>query len=171
MKGTGNPQIIVYTGAGKGKTCAAMGQVVRALGHGGRCAVAEFLKDDPSRRDAGEWRTLFGKLGVLWKTFGEGREAALAGWEQAKRWISSQDVDLLVLDDFASVLASGLVDAGKAATWLDDHHGKKGFPNLVVTGAECPEDLVRVADIVSTVSQIKHSCSEKGRKPLAMIEF
>lgn len=181
MKGTENPQIIIYTGDGKGKTTAAMGQVVRALGHGGRCAVAQFIKADPARLDCGEWRTL-APLGVLWKNFGSGftweadnaernRALCVEGWEQAKRWISSQDIDLLVMDEFTYALTMGYLDVRKIATWLDDHHGKKGFPHLVVTGRDCPQELVAIADIVSEIRMVKHSSVEKGRKAMAMVEF
>ena len=64
MKGTGNSQIIIYTGEEEGKNTASMGQKVRALGHDGRCAVAQFVKEDPSKPDCGEWKTLT-TLGVL----------------------------------------------------------------------------------------------------------
>ena len=181
MKGTGNPQIIIYTGEGKGKTTAAMGQVARALGHGGRCAVAQFVKDDPAKLDCGEWKTLTA-LGVLWKHFGCGytwegdhaeqnRALCIAGWEQVKRWISSQDIDLLVMDEFTYALTLGYLDAGKIATWLDDHHGKKGFPHLVITGRDCPKELVEIADIVSEIRQVKHSSLQKGRSAMPMVEF
>jgi cob(I)alamin adenosyltransferase len=181
MKGTGNPQIIVYTGDGKGKTTADMGQMLRALGHGGKCAVIQFIKQDPSKLDCGEWKEAQ-QLGVLWKSFGSGfswegdnketnKAFCIQGWEQAKRWISSGDFDLLVLDEFTYAFTFGYLDPLQIALWLDDHHGKKGFPNLVITGRGCPDALVSIADIVSEVKEIKHSFAQKGREPLPMIEF
>lgn len=181
MKGTGNPQIIIYTGDGKGKTSAAMGQMLRAIGHGGKCAVAQFVKGDPAKLDCGEWKAAC-RLGVLWKDFGSGftwegdnketnKMLCLQGWEQAKRWISSGDFDMLVLDEFTYAFTLGYLDVGNVAQWLDDHHGKKGFPSLVISGRECPQELVAIADIVSEIKEIKHSFSKNGRKPLPMIEF
>lgn len=182
MKGTGNPQIIVYTGDGKGKTTAAMGQLARALGHGATCAVAQFIKDDPASLDCGEWRFFALQNKVLWKNYGSGftwegdnleknKDLCVQGWEQAKRWISSQQMDLVVLDEFTYAMSLGYLDAGKIAAWLDDHHGKKGFPNLVITGRNCPEAIVSIADIVSEIHQIKHSFETKGRKALPLVEF
>ena len=100
--------------------------------HGGKCAVAQFIKGDPRTLDCGEWKAAEG-LGVLWKDFGAGftwegdnkeknRALCIQGWEQAKRWISSGDFDLLVLDEFTYAFSLGYLDAGQVSLWLGDHH-------------------------------------------------
>lgn len=143
--------------------------------------MAQFIKGDPRTLDCGEWKAAEG-LGVLWKDFGAGftwegdnkeknRALCIQGWEQAKRWISSGDFDLLVLDEFTYAFSLGYLDAGQVSLWLGDHHGKKGFPNLVITGRNCPEPLLAIADIVSEIQEIKYSSKQNGRKPLPMVEF
>ncbi|MFA6844814.1 MAG: cob(I)yrinic acid a,c-diamide adenosyltransferase [Sphaerochaetaceae bacterium] len=181
MKGAGNPQIIIYTGDGKGKTCAAMGQMLRALGQGGKCAVAQFIKDEGILSDSGEWKASQ-SLGVTWKNFGCGftwvegnneknRVLSIQGWEQVKRWISTGCFDMIILDEFTYACALGYLDVARLSLWLEDHKGKKSFPNLVITGRDAPSELIKIADIVSEIKQIKHPLAEKGRKPLPMIEF
>ena len=63
--------VLIYTGNGKGKTSAAVGQVVRALGHDAKVAFAQFIKQDPDLLDSGEARILK-ELGVTWGSFGAG---------------------------------------------------------------------------------------------------
>lgn len=173
--------ILVYTGDGKGKSCAAMGQVVRALGHGARCLVAQFIKQDPEKLDSGEYRSLT-KLGVTWKQFGAGftwegendqlnAQLAKQGWEQVKRWISSGSFDLIVLDEFTYTLSLGYLDTAEICIWLSDHKMKEGFPHLVITGRNAPSQLVAIADMVSELGCIKHHLAGEGRKAQAMIEY
>jgi cob(I)alamin adenosyltransferase len=181
MKGDGNPQILIYTGDGKGKTSAAMGQMLRALGHGGKCAVLQFLKSDPKTLDSGEWAAAQ-TLGVTWKNYGCGfswkgdnneknRALAIQGWEQAKRWISVGCYDMLILDEFTYAFSLGYLDAEQISLWISDHKGKKSFPHMVITGRNCPKELISIADIVSEIQEIKHPFSQNKRKPLPMIEF
>ncbi len=173
--------ILVYTGDGKGKSCAAMGQVTRALGHGARCLVVQFIKQDPQKLDSGEYRSLV-KLGVTWKQFGAGftwegendklnAQLAKQGWEQVKRWISSASYDLIVLDEFTYTLTLGYLDVEEICTWLSDHKAKEGFPHLVITGRDAPSRLIAIADMVSELGCIKHHLAKDGRKAQAMIEY
>lgn len=181
MKGTGNPQIIVYTGDGKGKTCAAMGQMFRCLGHGGSCAVIQFLKSEESSLQSGE-KVMALKDGVTWKNYGAGfswegdnneknKALAIQGWEQAKRWISVGCYDMLILDEFTYTFSLGYLDVRQISLWLGDHKGKKSFPHLVISGRNCPNEILDIADIVSEIKEIKHPYRQNGRKPLSMIEY
>jgi len=181
MDGEGRPRILVYTGEGKGKTTASMGQVMRALGHGGKCAVAQFIKADPQSLDSGEYRTAM-QLGVVWKSFGSGftwvgdnaktnASLAVKGWEQVKRWISTSSFDLIVLDEFTYTLSLGYLDTEEVCRWLADHKQKKGFPHLVITGRDAPASLVLIADMVSDVHMVKHHMLSEGAKPASMVEF
>ncbi len=175
------PRIIVYTGDGKGKTTASMGQLMRALGHGATCAVVQFIKDDPQSLDSGEYRTAE-KLGVVWKNFGSGftwvgdnaktNEAlVIKGWEQVKRWISTSAFDLIVLDEFTYALTLGYLDTETVCHWLADHKAEKGFPHLVITGRDAPQSLVSIADIVSEVHMVKHHMYSEGSQAAPMVEF
>ena len=174
-------KIMVYTGDGKGKTTASMGQLMRALGHGAKCAVAQFIKGDPITLDSGEYRTAI-KLGVVWKNFGSGftwvgdnaktnAELAVKGWEQVKRWISASSFDFIVLDEFTYVLSLGYLDTEAVCLWLADHRSEKGFPHLVITGRDAPPGLVSIADMVSEVQMVKHHMLSEDSQSTPMVEF
>lgn len=181
MKATQTSLILVYTGNGKGKTSAAMGQLIRSLGHEGHCAVAQFIKKEPQLLDSGEYRVIH-DLGVTWKQYGVGfswegdnnaKNALLAkqGWQQVKRWISSASFDLIVLDEFTYTLSLGYLDCEEVCLWLQDHKDKEGFPHLVITGRNAPEQLRNVADMVSEIQEVKHHLSNANRSAQAMIEY
>lgn len=181
MEFSDKSRILVYTGDGKGKTTASMGQVMRALGHGGKCAVAQFIKGDPQSLDSGEYR-IAKQLGVVWKSFGSGftwvgdnaktnAELAIKGWEQVKRWISTASFDLIVLDEFTYTLSLGYLDTQEICRWLADHKQNKGFPHLVITGRDAPPPLIAIADMVSEVQMIKHHMLSEGAQAASMVEF
>ncbi|MGH0053197.1 MAG: cob(I)yrinic acid a,c-diamide adenosyltransferase [Sphaerochaetaceae bacterium] len=181
MKAIQGSLILIYTGDGKGKTSAAMGQLVRALGHDARCAVAQFIKKEPELLDCGEYRVI-NQLGVPWKQFGCGfswegdnntknAELAKKGWQQIKRWISSASYDLIVLDEFTYTLSLGYLDSGEICTWLEDHKSKEGFPHLIITGRNAHPALLAIADMVSEIRQVKHHLAEANRKAQPMIEY
>lgn len=174
-------KIMVYTGDGKGKTTASMGQLMRALGHGAKCAVAQFIKGDPITLDSGEYRIAI-KLGVVWKNFGSGftwvgdnertnADLAVKGWEQVKRWISASSFDFIVLDEFTYVLSLGYLDTEAVCLWLADHKSEKDFPHLVITGRDAPPGLISIADMVSEVQMVKHHMLSEDSQATPMVEF
>ena len=173
--------ILLYTGNGKGKTSAAMGQMFRALGHNARCAVAQFIKQDPEKLGCGEYR-IAQSLGVAWAQFGAGftwegendrinAELAKEGWLQVKQWIMDGVFDLIVLDEFTYTLNLGYLDCEEICTWLSEHKSKKGFPHLVITGRNAPQSLIMLSDMVSDLQEIKHHLSSVGRDAEPMIEY
>lgn len=173
--------ILVYTGDGKGKTSAGVGQVVRALGHGARVKVAQFIKDSASTAQAGEYR-LLSSLGVEFKSFGAGftwiashREEncrlALAGWNQVISWIESKECDLILLDEFTYPLSLGYLEIKAVISYLTQAKTEKTFPHLVITGRSAPPELVALADMVSSIEEIKHHFHEKNRPAAPLIEF
>ncbi len=182
MQSNSTPVVMVYTGNGKGKTCAAMGQMVRAIGHGAKCAVIQFIKCNPVEGQVGEYACATQRLGVTWKNYGLGftweqenldatREECRKGWEQFKRWVSVGTFDMIVLDEFTYALAPNMLDVQEICTWIADHRGKEGFPHTVITGRNAPKELVDVADVVSEVVEVKHHLALTGKKAAAMIEF
>ena len=173
--------ILIYTGNGKGKTSAAIGQVVRALGHGGRAAVAQFIKQDPNILDSGEAKILK-HLGVTWKSFGAGftwiegndeknRILAPQGWVAVKEWLESGAFDIIVLDEFTYTLNFGYIDGTEVAAYLKAHRGKEGFAHIVITGRDAPKELIEIADMVSDVGEVKHHLTNSGIEAAPMIEF
>lgn len=170
------PLLIVYTGGGKGKTTAAMGLLFRALGHGAKCGVVQFIK--PNSLKTGEKRSAE-HLNVVWENYGEGflwkqddiepsRQAALKGWQRVKELLEEQELDLLILDEFTYVLQNGFVSTTEVVQFLSTQRGKT---HVVVTGRGAPAPLLEVADMVSEVVEIKHPLKEANIGAQKLIEY
>lgn len=154
--------LIVYTGAGKGKTTAALGAVFRAWGHGLRVGVVQFIKSDKGRW--GEVKAAE-RLGIPWHTLGDGfvwdpsrqaesRRLALAGWRLAQEMIASDAYDLLVLDELTYLFRFGWLEVEEALAWLREH--KPPALHLLITGRDAPQALIEAADLVTEMQAIKH---------------
>ncbi|MBU1666663.1 MAG: cob(I)yrinic acid a,c-diamide adenosyltransferase, partial [Gammaproteobacteria bacterium] len=113
--------LLVLTGNGKGKSSSAFGMVARALGHGMKVGVAQFIK---SRSDTGEEAFLGKQAGVEWHVLGEGftwdtqnleRDIATAkqGWEVAKKMLADPGLQLVVLDELTYLLSYGWLDTAE----------------------------------------------------------
>jgi cob(I)alamin adenosyltransferase len=151
----------VYTGDGKGKTTAALGLVVRALGQGLRAVVLQFMKPDLA---SGEITTLK-RLGVPtqrcgldhWVLEGEVSEedlaAAAAGLERARMLVQSGDYDLVVLDEIVTALYFGIVPLESVLALVA---AKPGAVELVMTGRRAPQELIDAADLVTEMRPLKH---------------
>ncbi|MDF1483458.1 cob(I)yrinic acid a,c-diamide adenosyltransferase [Extensimonas sp. H3M7-6] len=154
--------IIVNTGDGKGKSTAAFGLALRAHGRGKAVKIYQFMKV-PSAR-FGEHR-VFEQLGVPVEGLGDGfswksqdleRSAQLArnGWERAKASILSGDYFLVVLDEITYPLIYG---------WLpleDVLHTLRTRPqdvHVVLTGRNCPQEIIAIADTVTEMRLVKHA--------------
>ena len=159
--------LIVYTGNGKGKTSAAVGQAIRAHGQGIRVAFGQFFKRGGQ---AGEQAVLEALLGANFFASGEGffkneadrprhREAALCLLEWADRQLET--AGLLVLDESVYALGSGLVSEEELTRCMEK--AQKAGAHLVLTGRNAPEWLIQRADIVSSIQEVKHVFKESGR--------
>jgi cob(I)alamin adenosyltransferase len=155
--------LIVHTGAGKGKSTAAFGMVLRALGHGMRVGVVQFVK--------GSWATgerafleRFPDHLVTFRAMGEGftwevqdRErdiaAARAAWEAAKAMIAEPSYRLVLLDELNIVLRYGYLPLEEV---LEALTAKPRDLHLVVTGRNAPPELVAAADLVTEMTLVKH---------------
>lgn len=165
--------LIVHTGDGKGKTTAAFGMLVRQLGHGGRCAVIQFIK---SKVDAVE-TCLAGPL-LRWHRVGEGftwdtqnREQDIArcreGWTLALEYLKSEDVDFLLLDELNIVLSYDYLPRAEVLAAL---RTKRRDQHVVVTGRGAQPELMEMADLVTEMKDIKHPF-RVGVKAQAGIEY
>lgn len=154
--------LIVNTGAGKGKTTAALGLMLRAHGRGLRVRLFQFLKHE--RAKFGEHRTL-DLLGIPYEGLGDGftwrsrdleNSAALAahGWDLARTAIKSGDHDLIVLDEFTYALKYGWVGWPEVEAVLRARN-----PNLhvVITGRDALPELIELADTVTEMQPVKHA--------------
>ena len=169
--------LIVHTGKGKGKSTAAFGMVFRALGHGQRVGVIQFVK---GKWETGERAVLerFSDLvtintmgeGFTWETQDRQRDiaAAEAAWEKAKALITGGEHKLLLLDELNIVLRYGYIDPETVVRFLTEE--KPEDVHVVVTGRNAPEALIEAADLVTEMTQVKHPF-RSGVKAQAGIEF
>ena len=154
--------LLVLTGNGKGKSSSAFGMVARALGHGMKVGVAQFIK---SRRDTGEEAFLGKQAGVEWHVLGEGftwdtqdleRDIATAkrGWEVARRLLADPGIRLVVLDELTYLLNYGWLDTVGV---LADLAARPPMQHVVITGRAASRALLDAADTVSEIADVKHA--------------
>jgi cob(I)alamin adenosyltransferase len=152
----------VFTGDGKGKTTAAIGTVIRALGHGLKVYIAFFMKGD---YPYGE-REILSKLpGVTLESFGsdefiypdniksEERKAAQDALAAARRAILGGEYDVVVLDEVNVAVYFKLLEVGEVLELIE---AKPEGVELILTGRQADKELVRVADLVTECLKIKH---------------
>lgn len=168
--------LIVYTGPGKGKTTAAFGMALRAIGHGLTVGIVQFIKggqDSAERAVLSRFKTVdFQTLGegFTWQTQDRERDIAAAerGWAEAERMIGDPGYALVILDELNLVLKYGYLDLARVlATFL----ARRPDLHVVVTGRHAPDALIEQADLVSEIRAIKHPYREQGVKAQKGIEF
>ncbi len=165
---------ILYTGNGKGKTTAAMGQVMRAVGQGLKVCVVQFIK---GKWATGESNTCAALAGVEFYVMGSGftwredpqetKRAAEAGWALAEEKILGGGFDLVVLDELTYLISYQLVDESRI---LDLIRKRPRHVHLVISGREASPALVEAADLVTEMLEVKHPYAS-GVKAQAGIEF
>jgi cob(I)alamin adenosyltransferase len=168
--------LMVNTGPGKGKSTAAFGLALRALGHGWRVGVVQFIK---GAWDTGETRALerFSDL-IEWRTMGEGftwetqdrqRDVAAArqAWDTACRMMDDPTIRLLVLDELNIALRYDYLPLPEVLTALA---GRRTDLNIVVTGRNAKPELIAIADLVTEMGLVKHHFAA-GVKAQIGIEF
>lgn len=154
--------LIVNTGNGKGKSTAAFGLALRATGRGKAVKIYQFMKV-PSAR-FGEHR-MFEQIGIPIEGLGDGfswksqdleRSAQLArdGWQKAKQTILSGEHFLVVCDEITYPLIYGWVDLVDV---LDTLNNRPKDVHVCLTGRNCPEEIVAIADTVTEMCPIKHA--------------
>ena len=154
--------LIVITGNGKGKSTSAFGMVARALGHGMKVGVVQFIK---SRTDTGEEAFLGKQPGVEWHVTGDGftwdtqnREQDIAtaqrGWAIAARMLADPTFNMVVLDELTYLLSYGYLDSD---TVLDALAQRPPMQHVIVTGRGASDALVELADTVSVIADEKHA--------------
>lgn len=155
--------VVVHTGDGKGKTTAALGMVSRAVGHGMRVLLVQFVK---SVKGTGELRFLKNIDGVTVHTAGLGflntpgisreehKKAAGEALEYSKEKMFSGDFDMVVLDEVLFVVKKKLL-SGK--TLVEFISSRPDNVHLILTGRGCPQSVIDKADIVTEMRNIKHA--------------
>ncbi len=168
--------LIVHTGKGKGKTTAAFGLVLRALGHGKKVGIVQFVK--------GKWETgervaleKFGDQvtintmgeGFTWETQDRQRDiaAAKSAWERAKTLIADDIHDIVLLDELNIVLRYYYLDLAEIVAALN---ARPAMKHVIVTGRNAKDEMIEAADLVTEMMQVKHPF-RSGVKAQIGIEF
>lgn len=154
--------LLVLTGNGKGKSSSAFGMAVRALGHGMRVGVAQFIK---GRSDTGEEGFFRHQPEVVWHVLGEGftwdtqdlardTQTAQRGWAKAREMLQDPSLGLVILDELTYPIKYGWLELD---TVLADLQARPPQQHVVVTGRAAPEGLIDAADTVTEMRDIKHA--------------
>jgi len=154
--------LIVITGNGKGKSTSAFGMIARALGHGMKVGVCQFIK---SRTDTGEEAFFSQQTDVDWHVLGDGFTwdtqdlsqdiaTSKAGWEIAQTMLADESYDLVILDELTYLLSYDYLDKEMV---LNDLVNRPNMQHVVVTGRSALAELREIADTVSVINEEKHA--------------
>ena len=176
--------IIVNTGMGKGKTTAALGMVLRSLGHGYRVAIVQFIKGawEPAEKAAFEHWTFaatdqppqleFHAMGegFTWDTQDKERDIikAEAAWQKALSFIRNPDFRLILLDEVNIALKLNYLNVQDVLAGLQE---KPANTHVILTGRGSPPELIEQADLVTEMTLVKHPFREQNIKAQPGIEF
>jgi cob(I)alamin adenosyltransferase len=168
--------VLVFTGTGKGKSTAAFGMALRALSHGMKVAVVQYVKGAIATAET----DAFARYGqqVEWHRMGEGfhwitqdpeldRTAAARAWELTTALLARPDVGLLVLDELIVSLRLRQLDEAMVLAALRD---KRADQHVVLTGRGASKELMELADMVTEMKMVKHHY-RAGIRAQAGIEF
>jgi cob(I)alamin adenosyltransferase len=169
--------LIVHTGKGKGKSTAAWGLLLRAVGRGLRCGVVQFGKGAWQTGERAaierlggnqvEWHTL--GEGFTWETQDRGRDVAAAerAWAKARELMADPAIRLIVLDELNIALRYDHLDIGEVVAALK---ARRADQHIVVTGRNAKPELIEAADLVTEMTLVKHHFAA-GVKAQEGIEF
>jgi cob(I)alamin adenosyltransferase len=168
--------LMVHTGSGKGKSTAAFGMALRALGHGQKVGIVQFIKGAWS---TGEQKALqiFGDY-VIWHSMGDGftwetqdleRDIAAASraWERAKELLSDRNLSLVILDEINIALRYDYLSLEDVILTLNN---RRADLHVIVTGRNAKPELLDIADLITEMNLIKHHF-KNGVKAQTGIEF
>jgi len=169
--------VIVHTGPGKGKTSAALGMAIRAIGHGMKVGVVQFVKGAMA---TGE-KAVFDRFpeliefkpmgeGFTWDTQDRSRDIAVAreAWDEVKRMIADPSYAMVIADELNIVLRYDYLPVDEVLEALE---GKPHMTHVIVTGRNAPQPLIDAADLVTEMAQVKHPFREQNVKAQRGIEF
>ena len=169
--------IIIHTGNGKGKTTAALGMVLRSLGHGFKVAIIQFIKGAWEPAEKAVFEKWSGQLdfhamgeGFTWETQDRDRdtEKAQAAWQQTLTYLRNPDYRTILLDEINIALKHGFLSTDEVLAGLAE---KPEHTHLILTGRGAPQALIDQADLVTEMKLIKHPFREQGVKAQPGIEF
>jgi cob(I)alamin adenosyltransferase len=169
--------VIVHTGPGKGKTSAALGMAIRAIGHDMKVGIVQFVKGAMA---TGE-KAVFDRFpelaefkpmgeGFTWDTQDRSRDIAVArtAWEEVKRMIADPAYKMVIADELNIVLRYDYLPVDEVLAALAD---KPAMTHVVITGRNAPQALIDAADLVTEMAQVKHPFREQNVRAQAGVEF
>lgn len=169
--------VIVHTGPGKGKTSAALGMAVRAIGHEMKVGVVQFVK---GAMTTGE-KAVFDRFpdliefkpmgeGFTWDTQDRTRDIAVArpAWDEVKRMIADPSYKMVIADELNIVLRYDYLPVDEV---LEALGAKPHMTHVIITGRNAPQELIDAADLVTEMAQVKHPFREQNVKAQKGIEF
>ncbi len=168
--------IIVNTGAGKGKSSASFGVAARALGHGMRVGIVQFIKGAIATGEAAFFERLRPEVTML--TLGEGFtwdtqdrrrdiDTARRGWNEAVAMLRDPSYDLVILDELNIVIRYEYIPLDEI---LEELSRKREMLHVVITGRNARPELIEMADLVTEMKQIKHPY-RSGIMPQKGVEY
>lgn len=169
--------LIVNTGKGKGKTTAALGMVVRAIGHGKKVGVVQFVKGAMTTGEAAVFAAFPDNVefkamgeGFTWNTQDRARDILLAreAWDEVKRMIADPSYDMVLADELNIVLRYDYLPLDEVLEVLT---ARAEMKHVIVTGRNAPEGLIDQADLVTEMTLVKHPYREQAVKAQPGIEF
>ncbi|MFW1132798.1 cob(I)yrinic acid a,c-diamide adenosyltransferase [Vibrio parahaemolyticus] len=166
--------LLIIAGNGKGKSTSGFGTIARAVGHGLKCSVAQFIK---GTWDNGE-RNLLEKLGVEFQVMATGftwetqnktadTEAAQLVWKECKRMLQDDSIDVILFDELTYMVSYGYIDLDEVVEALNN---RPKMQSVVITGRGAHRTLIEMADTVSEVKNVKHAF-ESGVKALKGVDW
>lgn len=168
--------LIVHTGKGKGKTSAALGMVIRAIGHGMKVGVVQFVKGAMSTGEKAVFDAFPGNVefkpmgeGFTWDTQDRARDiaAARAALDEVRRMIADPAYHMVLADELNIALRYEYLPLDEVLSVLTARDEMK---HVIVTGRNAPEALIEAADLVTEMTMVKHPF-RSGVKAQKGIEF
>jgi len=165
----------VYTGSGKGKTTAALGAALRAVGHGKRVVMIQFLKG----RLYGELTAADQIEGLTIEQFGRDEfvdpknpapvdvELAQKGWARVHEMVRDEKLDMLILDEVNVAVSFGLIPLPEVIELIKN---KPPRLELILTGRYAPDEMIELADTVTEMHEVRHHY-QKGIRARKGIEY
>jgi cob(I)alamin adenosyltransferase len=156
--------LLVLTGNGKGKSTSGFGSVTRAVGHGHKAAVVQFIK--------GTWacgeRNLLEGAGVPFHVMGTGftwetqdkekdTQAAMEAWLEAKKLLKDESINMVLLDELTYMVSYHYIELERVLTAL---RNRPAMQHVIITGRACHRDIIELADTVSEIVPIKHAFND-----------
>ena len=153
--------ILINTGDGKGKSTAAFGTLIRSLGHGKKCAVIQFIK---SQNPTGESKFFHSIPNIDFHSMGKGftwdsanlevdKAAAREGLEKAKEYLNNPEYTTVLLDEITYTVHFKFLDIEEIISAIQQ---RSPLTNVIITGRDCPQELIEIADCVTVMHKEKH---------------